>query len=131
MSNALVKINAYPPQLVIDLAMGVDGTDYILDRYGLDQDELDLLECNPIFRAQLAEARKVVTTEGLSFKQKAKLLAEVHLETLNEMMYDPITPPATKLGVFQALMKGGDLEPKQKETAQGTQPTFALQINLN
>ena len=131
MTAQLAPINAFPPQLVMDLALGVEDIPTILERYSLTDAEYEYLTCHPAFRSQLAVAQKTILEEGLSFKAKAKVLAETHLQTMDEMLNDSMTPPATKLGVFQSLAKLGGLEPKPQSTDGPSTPTFALQININ
>ena len=126
----LTTINHYPPQLVLDLALAVEDLDTILDRYHLTDEEYNQLQENPTFRAQLAATHKEVVTEGVSFKAKAKILAETHLHTLDAMMLAPETPPATKVTIFQTLMKGGELEPKQAQNQNTNQLGFSLTINI-
>lgn len=123
-------INHWPPQLVIDLALGVEGTDEILERYALDSNDLDALSTNPAFRAQLVEARNIVAKEGLTFRKKAALLAEMHLDTISSLVDDVDAPAATRLAAFQSLAKLGNLEPIKEDKANQNNMQFNLQICL-
>lgn len=126
----LQTINQYPPQLLLDLALGVDDTYTILARYDVTPEQYESLMGNPTFRAQLLQTQRQVAEEGAAFKLKAKLFSESHLQTMDDMMNDVTTPPATKLGIWQTATKLAGLEPIKEKDSGAQQQTFNLQIVL-
>jgi len=126
----LKAINQYPPQLILDLALGIDDTYSVLERYDITPEQYDTFMLNPTFRGQLLQTQRQVAEEGAAFKLKAKLFSESHLQTMDDMMNDITTPPATKLGIWQTATKLAGLEPIKEKDSGAQQQTFQLQIIL-
>lgn len=123
------NINRWPPQLVLDLALGLDGTEAILNRYNLTPGQLDRLYEIQSFRTQVAAAGRELRENGMTFKRKAAAQAESYLETIDGMMLDPDTPAGVRLEVFKTVAKYGELEPKESKQDQGNQNN--IQVNIN
>lgn len=120
--------NQWDPRLVLDLAIGVDGLQEILTRYGLSTDEFDVLSRTPVFRRELALAIKDAHENGLPFAHKARVQAESYLEVLDQLVYSEAVPASTRLEAIRSTVKWGRLEPDTKgDNAQ----TNAQQININ
>jgi hypothetical protein len=124
------SILAYPPQLITELALEAEPLEVVLQKYQITYDQFDVLQTNPQFRGELLEAQRDVLIGKDKFRNLARVLATAHLDTMDEMLLDSLTPPATKLGIFQAIAKLGDLEPKPTKEDNNNQPQFNLVINI-
>lgn len=123
------SINAYPPMLLNDLAMGLDDTDTICARHGLTPAELEKLFTVRAFKKELSYTAQALREEGSPFRVKARLQAEHALEKLDQMIYDPETPANIVLSAIQSLVKWGGLEPKpDKAGDQGPPQQVNIQI---
>jgi hypothetical protein len=108
--------NRWPPQLVFDLALGLDcDEDTLFQRYDLTQQELDKLYTLPLFRQEVALMTRELREKNTIFKVKAKTQAEEYLKDMHELMGNEDTPASTKLSIFQTLAKYGELEPKKDQ----------------
>lgn len=121
--------NAWDPRMVLDLAIGVDGLEEILDRYGLSMEAFELLSNVPTFRRDLAMTMRDVRENGVPFAAKAKVLAESYLTDIDEMIQDEKTPASTRLNAIQSVVRWGRLEPTKD--ASGESNTNANQINIS
>lgn len=122
------KPNQWSPKMIFDLALGLDSQEEIEVRYGLTEAQLTRLYENPQFRKEVACLTRELRENNQIFKSKVKIQAEDYLNIMDEMMYDQATPASTKLSIFQALAKLGELEPKpEKQNPAGGAAT----ININ
>lgn len=123
-----VNPNLWDPRLVLDLAVGVDGLEEILTRYGLTTYEFELLSKTQAFRRELALTIRDVRENGVPFASKARVQAEAYLEVLDRMVHDDTTPASVRLEAIRSTVLWGKLLPKE-DKAQDT--TNATQINVN
>ncbi len=108
--------NRWPPQLVFDLALGLDcEQDTLESRYDLSPQDIEKLFTLPHFRQEVALMTRELNEKNTIFKTKAKVQAEDCLDDMYNLMKDRDTPASTKLAIFQALAKYGELEPKQEK----------------
>lgn len=116
-------------RLPFDVALG-DTEDAICDRYNITPHELEHFFLIPAFRREVADHQRHIREEGVTFRQKAKVQAEMYLEVLDTIVNDPEISPATRLDAIKSVVKWGDLEPKVDKAAQSGLPQFNIQINL-
>ena len=103
--------NKWPPQLVFDLALGLDDYTTLEARYNLTSAQIEQLFDLPHFRQEVALLTKELRNTNEIFKNKAKVQAETYLENMDHLMHDSETPASTKLAIFQTLTKLASLEP--------------------
>lgn len=118
------------PRLTFDIALGDDAAEALQDRYNLTQEQLDAYYIIPAFRREVADHQKTIREEGITFRQKAKVQAEMYLENLDRIVNDVEVSAATRLDAIKSVVKWADLEPKVDKAAQGNVPQFNIQINL-
>lgn len=116
--------------MVLEMAIGIEDTATILDRYGMDAHEWELVSASPLFRRELADLQREVAEQGLSFRAKARIQAESYLLDLDDMVNDDETPASVKLDAIKSAVKWGDLEPKKDKDDGGGGNSFNIQINL-
>lgn len=89
----------WPPTLPIELALKTATPREIQLEYGFSDAEWEALPRNPIFMRDLAGACELVRQEGMSFKLKAKLIAEENLKQVWKMIHsDGLAVPAAVKG---------------------------------
>lgn len=84
----------WPPTLPIELALKTATPEQLRVEYGYTDAEWAALPRNQVFLKDLAGACELVRQEGMSFKLKAKLIAEENLKQVWKMIHD--TNPATQ-----------------------------------
>jgi len=117
------------PRITFDIALGED-RQILCDRYNLQLDELETLYYIAAFRREIADHAKSIREEGVTFRQKAKVQAEMYLEVLDDIVNNADVSAATRLDAIKSVVKWGDLEPKVDKAAQTSMPQFNIQINL-
>lgn len=125
------KINtlpAWPPQLVLDIALETHDLPDLLHKYDISEAALDKFYENAQFRRELLNARAELAQSGSAFRAHARVMAEEHLMTMNQLMVDPETPVSMKVAIWQSLVKYASLEPpKESPVAPGQ---GAITINI-
>jgi hypothetical protein len=124
------NVNPWDPRLVLDLALAIEDTGPILDRYDLQQEDYDALMRTPSFRRDLALTMREVRENGLSFRHKARVQAESYLEVLDQLVYSPATPASTRLDGIKQAVTWGDLAPSDKK-GDSQQQAQAINISIN
>lgn len=123
-------INSWDPRFVLELAIGVDSLEDILDRYGIPPDRYSSLVELPAFRRELAATIRDVRENGATFKAKARVQAESYLEIVDELVYSEEVPAGVRLDAIKSLVKWGGLEPKEEKDAGLGGQSVNIQINF-
>lgn len=119
---------AFDPRLAWELALGTEPPVEVFKRYGYTEAEAAALSQSPLFQQATTRLQKEVQSEGMTFRQKARMLAEALLPHLYDDATKENIHAEDRLRILQWLAKVGDLEPKQ-----ATGPTgggFVLNITL-
>jgi len=125
------NVNPWDPRLILDLALAIEDTEPILERYDLSESEYQALMRTPSFRRDLALTMREVRENGLSFKHKARVQAESYLEVLDQLVYSPATPASTRLDGIKQAVTWGDLSPKEGKGGDvQQQQSINIQINF-
>ena len=104
-------LHPWPARLPFDVAMG-DSPESLCDRYGLQPEALDIFFLNAAFRREVAAHGQQIRDEGITFKAKARLQAEMYLEELHDIVVDKTIAPATRLDAIKSVTKWAGYEPK-------------------
>lgn len=124
----------WPPTLPIELALKTASPVEIMHEYGYSQEEWMGLRDNPIFLKELAGACELVRQEGMSFKLKAKLIAEENLKEVFKLTRDPACPPAVRGKLIELTARWAGFDPRTNgEGGEGgalQANTLNIQINL-
>lgn len=121
-------IVAWDPRLALDIVLaGAEKATEVFERYRIDHAAAVELLTNPVFLKQLERYKEEIETSGMTFRMKARVLAEDVLPHGYELATDPTTPAAVRADMIQWLAKIADLEPK-KDQVQAAGGGFSLQI---
>ena len=112
-------LHPWHARLPFDVAMGDDPTT-LCERFSLDPRQLDMYLLNAAFRREVAAHQKQFREEGVTFRAKAKLQAEMYLEDLHDLVVDKTVAPATRLDAIKSVVKWAGLEPKVEKDAAPT-----------
>lgn len=126
----------WPPTLPIELALKTATPDEIRREYGYTQAEWEALPRNPVFMRDLAGACELVRQEGMSFKLKAKLIAEENLGEVFRLTRDKDCPHAVRGKLIELTARWAGFDPRTNGTEGGAgggpvnANTLNIQINL-
>lgn len=128
MSLTATSARRVPPEMVVEIAFGLESPTDVALRFGYSPLEYQELCTQPWFRKQLDEKKAELASQGWTFRSKMGVLAEDLLTDV--YVAAKVSESATvKLEVAKYLTKIADLEPKDKfqSTAGGG---FMININL-
>lgn len=107
-------------QLAVELALRLEEPEAIFARYGYTAEDGAALIGNPAFGDMLTRVAGEVQESGLSYRVKARAIAEELLPHAFEMATDPMTSSAVRADLIKWAAKVGGLEPSTKgEDAKG------------
>jgi len=109
--------HAFSPQLILDIALESHDLPDLLHKYDLTESDLDRLYALPQFKRELLNARAELTQTGSAFRAHARVLAEAHLVTMNDLMNSTDTPTSQKIAIWQSMVRYASLEPAKAENA--------------
>lgn len=116
-------------RLCFELALALDPLEVILERYNVSPAQFEKLKKTPAFMQRVVEYRAEIKAKGLSFREKAKIMAEDLLGTAYELIHHPSTPASVKADLLKAVVKFADLEPKDtKQSPEMFLPQIAAAI---
>lgn len=125
----LTPILDVPPELVLELAVGVDTFDNICRKHGYDTSQIEHLRNDNSLKTRVAKAETELQKDGFTHKLRAGYGADQILRILIARGMDPSTPLSVALDIYKELVKTGDLVPKQNLTQQTTNG-FSITINI-
>ncbi len=129
---------AWAPTLPIELALKTATPEQLRIEYGYSVAEWDELPRNPAFMRDLTQACELVRQEGMSFRLKAKLIAEENLKQTWKMIHEANgdVPPAVKGKLIELTARWAGFDPRTNGAEGGgyggpvQANTLNIQINL-
>ena len=127
---------AWPPTLPIELALRTASPSELQIEYGYMDADWEALRHNPTFLKELAGACELVRKEGMSFKLKARMIAEENLKPLWKMIHagHEVVPPAVKAKLIELTARWAEYDPRSNGVESAAGPlnanTLNIQINL-
>lgn len=126
---------SWPPTLPIELALKTASPSELQIEYGYTDEEWLALPKNPVFMKELAGACEMVRTEGMSFKLKAKLIAEENLKQVWKMVHQShdLVTPAVKSKLIELTARWAGYDPKSNGEGGAVSSignSLNIQINL-
>lgn len=117
-------------RLAYELAMGLDDSADIFQRHGYGRDDaLALLEL-PEFAKLLDRISREVRENGITFRAKARVMAEDLLQHGYEIATDELASAAVRADLIQWFARVGDLEPAAKKVDTGASGGLSLTITF-
>lgn len=120
----------WPPRLSFDVASGVCTEQQLLDLHDLSQEQLDYFYSHPLFRREVAEHKRYINENGITFKAKARLQAEEYLLELHNLISSPDTPASVRLAAIQSVVRWGGLEPPKETKSDGNSSSSQTKIEI-
>jgi hypothetical protein len=105
-------------RLACELALKMDPAEEVFARYGYTPEAAMALMESPAFTALLGRIGVEIRENGLSFRQKAKAIAEELLPTAFDIATDPLQSSAVRADLIKWAAKVAGHEPNPKEAAQ-------------
>jgi len=105
-------------RLACELALKMDSTEDVFARYGYDAAGAAELMESPAFTTLLGRIGVEIRENGLSFRQKAKAIAEELLPTAFDIATDPLQSAAVRADLIKWSAKVAGHEPSPKDTQQ-------------
>lgn len=112
---AVQPLSPWPVKLPFDVAFG-EPNDVLCERYKLAPEELEQFFLNAVFRREVSDYATVIREEGVSFRAKAKLQAEMYLEDTHRIITNDNVAPSVKLDAIKSMVKWAGYEPKPEAT---------------
>jgi hypothetical protein len=119
------------PEMVQELALGMDPPLDIAKRYGVDYREYTWLEAQPWFGELIAKTRMEQHAEGITFAAKAKMMAEELFQTLFQAATTGNLAHTLSLDLAKQLTEIAGLKPKVTPGQGASGPAFQININVN
>lgn len=140
--NALLPIHessrdptaiTWPPTLPIELALNTASPAVIQEEYGYTDAEWAALRTNKVFLKELAGACELVRQEGMSFKLKARLIAEENLKQVWKMVHQShdVVPPSVKAKLIELTSRWAGFDPRSNGEDSGPVNANTLNIQIN
>lgn len=107
-------------RLAMELALKIDDPTTIFARHGHDTEAATALIQTAEFTALLASAEKEVAENGVSFRTKARAIAEDLLPYAYEIATDDLASGSVRSDLIQWFARVGGLEPPKQDGKGGT-----------
>ena len=120
----------YDARLCFELALGLSPLAEILERYNLTPAELQKLVALPAFKHQVLAYKREIKEKGLSFREKAKIMAEDLLGTAYDLINHVHTPASEKVKLIAWVSKMAGHEPTATQQDNSTNFLPAIQERL-
>lgn len=105
------------PQLILEMAMGVERPETIIERHGLDWPTWQALKDDPAFVSQVEAKRAELKREGHTFRAKCALAAEDLIGDVYVRAKAADVGLGGKLEAAKFFAKMGNLEPREDKAA--------------
>lgn len=104
-------VTPWDNRMLFEIALGIEGTEDILLRYGVSFDTYEKWLKIPAFAKRIDEYKLEARQNGLSFREKAKVQAEDLLNTSYTLIHHPDVPAHVKADLIKWTAKMAALEP--------------------
>lgn len=107
----------WDPRLPLDVALNIYSPDEIASRYGLELEQFNDFLCTPAFHMQVAQFKKELEETGEGFRAKARVQAEILMETSFVMAQNADTPASVRADLIKSTVEWAGLKPSGKGVA--------------
>lgn len=118
-----------PTEVLVSLAIGADDPYNILTAHGFSERMIDVIVSDPMIQRAVEAKRRELMREGVTFRVKAGIAAEMLLDQVVVSALGEKVPLAVKHDILKTFAKLGALEPKEEKNA--VAPTgFTVNISI-
>ncbi len=128
MTTLSERYTSIDPKLILECATGLEDTEKIAARYGFDPAEWLKIEQRPEVAAAIEKAKIELEKSGVTFQNKAKLMADTLLNNVFQSSLSDDTPVKDKVAALQAVSKLAGWDTGDRQAQAG--PGFSITINL-
>lgn len=128
MTTLSERYTSIDPKLILECATGLEDTEKIAARYGFDPAEWLKIEQRPEVAAAIEKAKIELEKSGVTFQNKAKLMADTLLNNVFQSSLSDDTPVKDKVAALQAVSKLAGWDAGDRTAQAG--PGFSITINL-
>lgn len=111
-----MDVNYPSKRLALELALHLEGSgdklEDLLERHDITASDLGKYLSNPVFRDDLIHLRDEVREKGLTFRVKARTMAEEMLKTTWQIVHDPAASYAVRADLIKSTVEWAGLKPK-------------------
>ena len=121
MDEYIATPNYFAPwdhRMTYELALALDPVSEILARYHVTEKDFQRFRKQPAFMQQIVDYRAEIREKGLTFRAKAKIMAEDLLGTAYELIHSPATPANVKADLIKWTSKVAALDPQPNQHQQ-------------
>jgi len=123
-------VSPWTTALVFDVALGLESDETLLARHGITLAEWRHINTHPLFLRQVAEQAREIGENGISFRAKAKIQAEMYLKDIDQMIASQSTDQKVRLEAIRSMVKWAGLEPTPNKEEGSNVPQVNIQINM-
>lgn len=124
-----VNITRTNPNVIVELAMGMEAPLSVLARYGYNPEQAGALLSNEFIQRQIEAKRAELKSQGIVFKTKALMAAEDILEDVYVEAKAQDTPLPQKLDALKFFAKAAGVD-QVAQTSGAAGGGFNITINL-
>jgi len=127
MSTLTAPTLGWDPRLPLDVALDIEDPEVLCTRYGLSYEQFNDIRCTPSFHLQVAQFKKELQETGEGFRAKARVQAEILMETSFLMAQNKETPASVRADLIKSTVEWAGLKPSGKiqgDTGGGFTLTF-------
>lgn len=106
------KMRNLPPDMVFEVALGLEDEEDIAERFGFTADEYSVIRTLKPFMVQVKKVRSDLEKSGDMFRNKAKIMAEQVLDAGFRKAIDEATPLKETTEFLKVAANLADLNPK-------------------
>ncbi len=121
-------VTAFDPKFAFEVALKYEPLKDVMERFGVSQDEMhQLMRFRPFLYA-VKEFQRQIAEKGITFKMKAKVLAEDLLPDAYHLAKNPDAPFSVRHDAMKSVVRWAELDsPPDARNGVGQ---FNIQINL-
>lgn len=131
LTGAPATMQTFPPMLPYELAMRTGTPAEICTAYGLTREDFVALSQNPLFQKAYNDAVEELKSDGAAFRVKAKMQAEVMIDTAYQMVNDKATADTVRADLLKSVVRWAGYERKPGDTGGDAAAGAGFQININ
>ena len=128
--SAIHTYSKFEHKIEFEVAMKYEPLATVMERYDVTLEHMMLLKTHKPFLLAVKQFQREIQEQGITFKMKAKMLAEDLIDTAYLMSKDLTTPASVRMDGIKNIVRWAELEPQKNKEDTGSMPTFAIQINL-